>query len=61
MLLTVSRAAKILELSEAAVRGLERRGELLASHRRLFDQSVVERIARERVTQRLVAPSSEAV
>ena len=65
MLVTVSRAAKILETSEGTVRALERRGELPAqrtsSGMRLFDEQMVERVARERAERRrLLHPDGEA-
>jgi excisionase family DNA binding protein len=64
MLITTSRAAKILQTSEGTVRALERRGELPAertsSGLRLFDRAVVERIARERAERHKVTPSPEA-
>jgi DNA-binding transcriptional MerR regulator len=54
-LITVSRAAKILDLSEGGVRALERRGELPATRTstgtRLFDPAIVERVARERAAR----------
>jgi excisionase family DNA binding protein len=50
--LTVSGAARVLEIPEQTVRSLERRGKLSAvrdsSGRRLFDRREVERFAKER-------------
>lgn len=50
--LTISHAARVIGVSEATVRLMERRGELPATRTstgiRLFDRNVVERVARER-------------
>jgi excisionase family DNA binding protein len=64
MLITTSCAAKILDISEGTVRALERRGELPAirtsTNMRLFEQSDVERLARERAERRATAAGIEA-
>lgn len=52
VLITTATAARILRTSEGTVRALERRGELPATRTptgmRLFEQAVVERVARNR-------------
>jgi DNA-binding transcriptional MerR regulator len=63
MLITTSHAAKILDTSEGTVRALERRGELPCKFRtstniRLFEQSDVERVARERAERRAAAAAA---
>jgi len=56
-LLLTAEAAEILHVTPAAVRAMERRGELPATRSgsqrvRLFDQELVERLARERAERR---------
>jgi excisionase family DNA binding protein len=50
--ITTSRVAQILDVSEATVRVMERRGDLSAERTdrgtRLFDREAVEQVARER-------------
>ena len=62
--ITVSPAARILKCSEAAVRALERRGDLQATRTstgiRLFDRAAVERLALERA-ERTRAPGGPIV
>ncbi len=57
-------AAQLLELTPAAVRAMEQRGELAAervSGTRLFDRALVEAKARERSHQRTAAGRREGV
>ena len=57
-------AAKILNVTPASVRAMDRRGELIAvrtlSGVRLFDRDQVERLARERSARRLGHGSPES-
>ena len=64
MLITVSPAEKILEISEGTVRALVRRGELTATRTstgvRLFEREEVERLAQKRADRQHHIPPSEA-